>query len=455
VPPAVTEGAVISGRYRLDRVIGRGGMADVYAGHDQLLDRPVAVKVPLPGIADDDRFQRRFAKEARAAAALNHPNVVAIFDRGTDGDVTYLVMELVTGASLRQLIDTQGFTEEEALTIAREVCAGLAYAHEQGFVHRDLKPDNVLITEDGVTKVSDFGIVRAIGDRSITSTRPLGSVAYVSPEQATGRDVDARSDLYSLGVVLFEMLTGTRPFEADSPVSIALAHIEKPPPSVRAVVKSISPEAAAVVERALAKSPDDRFPSADEMRAAIDDVLGTAAPPETAVLRTEDGAGRADAGADAPTVAFDTAAVASVPGGGAPAENLPAGDSTEDDRTTVPPPSEAPNVDPERSATPSPSSLAGDGRQRAAVGVLAILAVLVLSLLAPGNGAVRIPDVVGLDGDSARAVLAEHRLGIVVVGHDEDVDVPPGTVTTADPPAGTSVRPGGAVKVRLARPPEG
>ncbi len=270
----VVEGSVINDRYRLDRIIGRGGMADVYAGRDELLDRPIAVKIPLPSYRGDDRFVRRFAKEARAAAALNHPNVVSVFDRGEVDEVPYLIMELVDGSTLRQLMDRRGFTEEESLRIARDVCRALEYAHSRGFVHRDMKPDNVLITRDGVTKVTDFGIVRAIGDRTITSTRPLGSVAYVSPEQATGRDVDARSDLYSLGIVLYEMLTGTRPFEADSPIAVALAHIDTAPPPLSELVPGISDGAERVTACALAKDPDDRYASAAEMREALDRALG-------------------------------------------------------------------------------------------------------------------------------------------------------------------------------------
>ncbi|MBW3659500.1 MAG: protein kinase [Actinobacteria bacterium] len=440
------EGDVINERYRLDRVIGRGGMADVWAGHDGLLDRPVAVKVPLPAYRDDDRFVRRFAKEARAAAALNHPNVVSVFDRGDDGEVPYLVMELVVGSSLRALIDSRGFTETEALTIARDVCAGLEYAHQHGFVHRDLKPDNVLITEDGVTKVTDFGIVRAIGDRSITSTRPLGSVAYVSPEQATGRDVDARSDLYSLGIVLYEMLTGTRPFDADSPVSIALAHIESTPTPPRDVVGSISPAAEAVVLRALQKDPDDRFDSAAEMREALELALAGAGEPATAVLPT------------GPSVSGDaTTAGVGVPGDdptmAIDADDLPAFRPAPD-APTGPAPA-VPARQASRRRAGGLRALAGDTRQRVALGVLAALAVLVGAALFPSSGVVHVPEVVGLPGEDARAVLADHDLGIVVTGYEDDTDLPDGIVTSADPRAGSPMTRGGVVEVVLSGPPQG
>lgn len=468
VSATVIEGSVIHDRYRLERVIGRGGMADVYAGRDELLDRPIAVKIPLPPYRNDDRFVRRFAKESRAAAALNHPHVVSVFDRGDVGDTPYLVMELVEGSSLRQLIDSRGFSEEESLRIARDVCSALEYAHSRGFVHRDMKPDNVLITTDGVTKVTDFGIVRAIGDRTITSTRPLGSVAYVSPEQASGREVDARSDLYSLGIVLYELLTGTRPFEAESPIAIALAHLENPPPPVRSVVPGVSEGAEQVVARALAKDRDERFASAAEMRAAIERVLGIAV-----VADTSPGVVDPDAGGIASTTlhepAIDPDAPTIPPAGEAPrgtgahprtvafqaaptAEPVGVGGSALIEEVVEATQGSGDLPDP----TPQPGTTPDDvwswNRQRLTLVLLAVAAVLVIGALYPSASSVHAPDLTGLTGDPAREVLADHDLGIVVAGFDDSSDLPEGAIVRQDPAPGTELRRGLTVQVVLSRP---
>ena len=266
----MSEGRVLAGRYELRRVLGRGGMAEVYAAHDRTLDREVAVKLLLDRFREDDAFTRRFNDEARHVARLNHPNLVAVYDTGLDEGQSYIVMELVEGRSLQEAIDAGGLTEDRALEVAADVCAALAYAHGRGLIHRDIKPGNILLADDGTVKVTDFGIARAIGNETVTRTAAvLGTAAYLSPEQAQGREIDPRSDLYSLGVVLYEALTGQQPFSGESAVTVAYQHVQEAPRPPRELDASISPAAEAVTMRALAKNPANRYQDAEEMRADV------------------------------------------------------------------------------------------------------------------------------------------------------------------------------------------
>ncbi len=259
-------GRVLSGRYELLRLLGRGGMAEVYAARDLTLGREVAVKLLLDRFLDDEGFTRRFQDEARHVARLNHPNLVAVYDTGSDGGQPYIVMELVDGRSLQEVIASGGLTEDRALEVVADACAALAYAHDRGLIHRDVKPGNILIADDGSVKVTDFGIARAVDNETVTRTASvLGTAAYLSPEQAQGMDVDPRSDLYSLGVVLYEALTGTQPFSGDSPVTVAYQHVQEPPRPPRDLDPGISPAAEAIAMRALAKNPVNRYQHAGEM----------------------------------------------------------------------------------------------------------------------------------------------------------------------------------------------
>ena len=275
---------VLGDRYRLDRLLGRGGMAEVFAGEDLVLQRPIAVKVLLHRFTDDDGFVERFRLEARNAARLNHPNIVAAYDTGSDDGVPYIVMEQVVGRSLADAIRAGGVTEDRALQVSADVCSALAYAHSQGLVHRDVKPGNILLGDDGVVKVTDFGIARAIDADTVTKTAAvLGTAAYLSPEQAQGQRVDERSDVYSLGVVLYEALTRSQPFTGDSPVTVAYQHVQEDPRPPRDIDGSITPASEAIVLRAMAKNPANRYGSAAELRADL--LRARAGQPVTAPAR--------------------------------------------------------------------------------------------------------------------------------------------------------------------------
>jgi eukaryotic-like serine/threonine-protein kinase len=264
---------LFDGRYRIQRKLGAGGMADVYLAEDQELGRRVAIKILNGRHANDAQFIERFRREAKNAAALNHPNIVSIYDRGEAEDTYYIAMEYLDGRTLKELIVGRGAAPVNvAIEYARQILSALRFAHRHGIVHRDIKPHNVLVDSDGRVKVTDFGIARA-GTSQMTETGSIvGTAQYLSPEQARGGEVDPRSDLYSLGIVLYELLTGKTPFEGETPVEIAMKHLSnapKPPSSVR---PDVPRELDMVVLRALAKNPDDRYQSADEMEADLERV---------------------------------------------------------------------------------------------------------------------------------------------------------------------------------------
>jgi eukaryotic-like serine/threonine-protein kinase len=272
------EGRILDGRYQLGSLLGVGGMASVYLATDRVLERQVAVKVLRSSDSRDALFVERFRREARAAAQLSHPNIVAVFDSGSDADQPYLVMEYVPGQSLAQLLHRQGrLAPRRAIELAIQVCAALAAAHAQGLVHRDIKPANVLVGDDGQVKVTDFGIVKAAAATTLTGTGTvLGTAAYLSPEQAQGHPVDARSDLYGLGCVLYELLCGSPPFGSGadrSPLGIATRHVSEPPEPPSARNPQVDPALDQVVLTALAKDPAQRYQSAVDMQDALERVL--------------------------------------------------------------------------------------------------------------------------------------------------------------------------------------
>jgi serine/threonine protein kinase len=268
------QGRVLGGRYALGARLGAGGMGQVYRARDRVLERTVAVKVLSAASTEDLELVARFGREARAAAALNHPNIVAVFDSGADGDLHYLVMEYVEGQSLAELLRRVGMLEPGRVAdVGRQVCQALAAAHAAGLVHRDITPGNVLVDPAGLVKVADFGIAKLAAATTMTGDKVLGTAAYLAPEQAQGRPVDGRSDLYSLGCVLYALLTGAPPFAGDSPVAMAARHVTEQPTPLSHHNPRVSPALEAVVLTALAKEPADRYQSAAAMAQDLERIV--------------------------------------------------------------------------------------------------------------------------------------------------------------------------------------
>jgi serine/threonine-protein kinase len=268
------EQVVLNERYELERRVGRGGMAEVFLARDRLLDRPVAIKILFPEFATDPSFVARFRREAQSAANLNHPNIVAVYDWGKERGTYYIVMEYVDGRTVSDILRAdRTIAPDRAAGIAADVAGALDFAHRNGVVHRDVKPGNVLITTPGEVKVADFGIARAMAansEENLTQTGSvMGTATYFSPEQALGRPVDPRSDLYSLGVVLYEMSAGKPPFQADSPVATAYKHVQEPLPPLRDAVPDVPEGYEAITVKALAKEADQRYQAAGELRADL------------------------------------------------------------------------------------------------------------------------------------------------------------------------------------------
>ena len=316
----------IDGRYTIERPLGSGGMAEVFLARDGVLDRDVALKVLRGQYAGDEEFYERFRREATSAAGLSHPNIVQVYDRGEAPDGTcYIAMEYVSGGTLKERLDERGPMEpERALAVAGQVAEALWAAHERGVIHRDIKPQNILITDMGHLKVTDFGIARAASAATISATNAVfGTAGYLSPEQALGEPATPRSDLYSLGIVLYELLTGVVPYRADNPVAVCMKHVTEPLTPPRRLDPTIPEAVDALVVKLLAKDPADRPASATEL---LDDIEGVrrGAPPPAPTPRTGTpsiGARKRAAPTDqttaagAATTAADTATTAPVAGG--------------------------------------------------------------------------------------------------------------------------------------------
>jgi serine/threonine-protein kinase len=270
----MTTPQVLGERYEIGGVLGRGGMAEVHRGRDLRLGREVAVKVLRHDLARDPSFQVRFRREAQASASLNHPAIVAVYDTGEDrtatGATPYIVMEYVEGDTLRDVLRREGrLTPERAMSLSADICGALDFSHRNGIVHRDVKPGNVMITPQGTVKVMDFGIARAVSDSAATMTSTaavIGTAQYLSPEQARGEGVDARSDVYSMGCMLYELVTGAPPFTGDSPVAVAYQHVREDPRLPSSIAREIPPELDAIVLKAMSKNPANRYQSAADMR---------------------------------------------------------------------------------------------------------------------------------------------------------------------------------------------
>ncbi|MDT0267135.1 Stk1 family PASTA domain-containing Ser/Thr kinase [Streptomyces sp. DSM 44915] len=421
----------LGGRYELGQVLGRGGMAEVYLAHDTRLGRTVAVKTLRADLARDPTFQARFRREAQSAASLNHPAIVAVYDTGEDYvdgiSIPYIVMEYVEGSTLRELLHSgRKLLPERALEMCIGILQALEYSHRNGIVHRDIKPANIMLTRNGQVKVMDFGIARAMGDAGMTMTQTsavIGTAQYLSPEQAKGETVDARSDLYSTGCLLYELLTVRPPFIGDSPVAVAYQHVreEAQPPS--AFDPEISQDTDAIVMKALVKDPDYRYQSADEMRADIEAALDGRPVGATAAM------GAAAYGYDdRPTTMLRP---------------------TDPATTMLPPARDGDGYDDDYGR---PDRRQGGRHTSTILLVLAGILVLVGAVLIgrvmfnnePPSDELRVPDVAGKELDAAQEQL--EGLGFQVsTGDPQPCEEEAGTVCTTDPEPGTELADGGAV----------
>lgn len=451
-------GRMIDQRYRVRSRIARGGMATVYLATDVRLERRVAVKIMHGHLADDQAFRERFIQEARSAARLSHPNLVGVYDQGAEDDCVYIVMEYIPGITLRDLLhEHRALTPEQATDIVRAVLAGLASAHRAGIVHRDLKPENVLLADDGRIKLGDFGLARATTANTATGAALLGTIAYLSPELVTRGAADSRSDIYALGIMLYEMLTGEQPYKGEQPMQIAYQHANDTVPAPSAARPGVPAELDDLVLWATARDPRDRPLDAREM---LDHMAGAqqraTGQYRTAVLRPENATAILPSGGSPGAAAF-----------GDDVEDASEHDTTVlDRRGTQETPSRLRNRNtpgPRRTgavtATLSPAGqrLADKSAKRRKRGWIALVIVIVLAVVGAGiaawygpgpGGNVRIPAVAGKTVSQVRQALVSNGLRAAEATTSRpDLQVAAGLVTATQPPAEREVRKGTAIRI--------
>jgi eukaryotic-like serine/threonine-protein kinase len=491
----MTTPPVLGERYEIGGVLGRGGMAEVHRGRDLRLGREVAVKVLRSDLARDPSFQVRFRREAQAAASLNHPAIVAVYDTGEDrtsaGATPYIVMEYVEGETLRDVLRREGvLSPERAMSLAADICNALDFSHRNGIVHRDVKPGNVMITPEGTVKVMDFGIARAVSDSAATMTSTaavIGTAQYLSPEQARGESVDARSDVYSVGCLLYELVTGAPPFTGDSPVSVAYQHVREDPRLPSSVNPAIPADLDAILLKALSKNPANRYQSAAEMRNDLlrslagqrveaTPVMGDAE--KTAIIGAPPGGYGGgdwdDEDDDARKrrrnriIAAVVAGVLLLGGIVALALSLNSGDPDPGTTATAPAQVPVPNVV-SQDQTTATATLEGAGLTVGEVTnqvtqdesqVDTVLGTTPASgtqvdegsavdlVIGVGPDTIEVPAVIGLDADRAETTLQNAGFANVTT---EDVDslAPEGQVTDVEPGEGQSVDPGTTVTLQV------
>ena len=427
-PPDPLIGTLVDGRYQVVSRIARGGMATVYEAIDTRLDRTVALKMMSAALAEDPGFVTRFRREARAAAQLSHPHVVAVFDQGEAAGLPYLAMEYVPGRTLRDVLRDYGaLTPEQALTILDPVLEALSAAHDAGFVHRDLKPENILISDDGRVKVTDFGLARAVtNNTTATQGMIIGTVAYLSPEHVERGDADARSDVYGAGISLFEMVTGQVPFAAESAITVAYQHVNADVPAPSSLRPTIPPDVDALVATATRRDPDLRYPDCRAFLADVRRVRRTLPPPQPLTKDTQD--------------------TLIVPAGMAAAGGTP-----------------PPAVTVRPAAAAAAAAPRAERRRRGRGWLIAVL-LLLLAIggaafagwyLAAGPGKqVTVPGILNMDQAEATTALQSVGLTLEVAGEEYSETVPAGLVLSSDPAPGASAAANSAVSVVLSRGPE-